>query len=97
MLDVSHNGAIDAVASVTDNRYFLHLANTDMNNSQEISVDLGDKKVSSMMLYYIAESAETEITPVNTEVFAVKTIKIEGRKFVLPAAAVAAVEITLEN
>jgi len=97
MLDVSHNGAIDAVASVTDNTYFLHFANTDMNNSQEIGVDLGDKKVSSMVMYYIAESAETEITPVNMEVFAVKTIKIEGRKFVLPAAAVAAVEITLDN
>lgn len=96
MVDTSYNGAIDAVSSVTDNKYFLHIANTDMNYSQDIKLDIGDKKIKSATMYYIVEKADVEITQVNRDVFSVKTQEIENGRFTLPAAAVAAIEIIVE-
>ena len=96
-LDISCRGAVDAVASATDHRIYLHLANTDMKRSQEIELDLGGAAVASAEMHYIAEHPATEITPVNTDVFAVKDTVIEGNRILLPPAAVAAVVITLQS
>ena len=95
MLDVTYQGAIDAVASATDNKVFLHIANTDMDSTQELILDLGGKAVSSAKMYYIAERPEIEITPVNMDVFAVKEIPVSGNRILLPPAAVAAIELTI--
>lgn len=91
-VDVEYNGSIDAVASKTENKYYIHIANTDMNCSQEITLDLPQKIVSAN-LHYIAEKPDVEITPCNPDVFKVKSKKIEGNIFTLPAASVAVVEI----
>jgi len=94
-LDLSYKGAVDAVASATDKTIFLHLANTDMKYAQEIELELGGAAVASAEMHYIAENPATEITPVNTDVFTVKDVTVEGNRITLPPAAVAAVEITL--
>ena len=94
-LDISFKGNVDVVASATDNKIYLHLANIDMKRAQEIELDLGGAAVASAEMHYIAEDPATEITPVNTDVFAVKTVTVTGNRITLPPAAVAAVEITL--
>ena len=52
--------------------------------------------VLSREMYYIAEDIATEITPMNIDVFAVKTLKIECDTVTIPAAGVAAIEVTIE-
>ena len=94
MLDSSCNGALDVTASMTDNKIYLHIANTDMTHSQETKIDIGTK-YSGMEMHYITENPETEITPVNPDVFAEKHSSIQGDTVTLPPACVAAVEITL--
>lgn len=95
-LDVTCKGAVDAVASITDKTVYLHLANTEMKRAQEITLDLGGAAVEKIEMHYIAEDPATEITPVNTDVFAVRHVSAEGGRITLPPAAVAAVEITLK-
>lgn len=97
MLDCDYSGEIDAVTSSTDNKVYVHIANTDMYHSKEIKLDLCGKKILSAEMYYISEDMATEITPVNTDVFAVKTFTVEGDTVTLPKAAVAAIEITFEK
>ena len=96
-LDISYNGAIDAVASATDNKIYLHIANTDMNASQELILDIEDCKIASARMDYIAESPDVEITPSNPDCFRRRTCEILGNTVSLPPAAVAAVEIELEK
>ena len=94
-VDISYNGSVDAVASKTDNRIFIHIANTDMSSAQTLDLDLGGASIADATMYYIAAKPETEITLVNTNCFAVQEKKIEGSSVILPPAAVAAIEITL--
>ncbi len=95
-VDISYNGAVDAVASKTDNKIFIHIANTDMHYAQTLDLDLDGKEIESAKMYYIAENPTLEITPLNHDCFPVKETLIEGNKIELPAAAVAAIEITLK-
>ncbi len=95
-VDLSYNGAIDAVASKTDNKIFIHVANTDMHYAQTLDLDLGGKEIASAKMFYIAEDPTLEITPVNRDCFSVKELEIVGNKVELPAAAVAAIEIELK-
>ena len=89
-------GAVDAVCSAADNKIFIHAANTDMHYAQELRFDLGGKKIAKAEMFYIAEDPSTEITPLNTDVFAIRSAPIAGDTGRLPAAAVAAIELTLE-
>ena len=88
-LDCTCEGDVDVVASKTDKKIYLHIANTDMKNSQHLSLNLGKKA----MMHVIAADPKTEITPDNLDVFAVEDKAIDPRDFVLPPAAVAAIEI----
>ena len=67
-----------------------------MNYSQTLKLDVDDKKIASAKMFYIATKAETEITMDNPTCFAVQTATIEGDSVILPPAAVAAIEITVE-
>ena len=96
-LDVSYNGAIDAVASATDNDIYLHIANTDMKYAQQIELDLGGAEMVSGEISYIVENPATEITPCNVDVFNPKTEKLETTKITLAPAEVAAIKITLKS
>ena len=95
-LELDYNGNIDAVASATDNKIFIHIANTSMNGSEEICIDLGDKKAKKITMHYIAENPITEVTMINPDVFAYKTKELDDLNVKLPAAAVAAIEIEVE-
>lgn len=90
-LDCSCNDGVDAVASRTGNKVYLHLANTDMKKAQKIELDIGQTAV----MHRIAADPTAEITPDHDDIFRVKDIPINPRDFTLPAAAVAAVEIDL--
>ena len=95
-IDVSYNGAIDAVGSITDNEVYLHIANTDMKYAQELKFDLGERKILSGEICYIATNPEVEITPENTDVFTPVKANLECDSFTLPPAAVAAIKICLQ-
>ena len=96
-VDISYNGAVDAVASMTDNKIFIHVANTDMNYPQTLKLDLGEKTVESARMFYIAAKADTEITVDNSDCFNVKEAEVENQTVILPPAAVAAIEITFKD
>lgn len=95
-VDISYNGAIDAVASKTANKIFIHIANTDMKSAQKLSFDFGKATEATAEMFYIDASPETEITLDNADCFAVKQTAIDINDFILPPAAVAAIEITLK-
>ncbi len=95
-LDVSYSGNVDAVASVTDNKIFIHVVNTNMNYAEKISLNIGDKKFKNGKMYYISENPTTEITMLNPDVFAVKSKEIDGLNVNLPPATVAVIEIEVE-
>jgi alpha-L-arabinofuranosidase len=96
-LDVSCNGAVDVTASKTGNTIYLHIANTDMNSAQNITLNVGHNIIESAKMYYIAAKADTEITQDRTDCFPVREKAIEGNTVILPAAAVAAIEINLKE
>ena len=94
-LDVSGGGVVDAVASKTGDKLFLHLANTSMTSAETLQLDLGGRAIKEATIYYIAADPALEITPVNIGCFEEKCEPIENGTVTLPKAAVAAVEITL--
>ncbi len=96
-LEVSYTGAVDAVASATDNRIYLHIANTDMHAHQTLKLDVSGRTVTSARMYCIAADAETEITPDRADCFAVRETVIDGDTVILPPAAAAAIEIDLSD
>lgn len=85
---------VDATASRTGSKVYLHLVNTDMYAAKELQLTL-DAPIASVKMYGVSEDILTEITPCNPQVFAVKEMPVEGTHITLPKAAVAAVEITL--
>lgn len=96
-IDSTCAGSVDAVCSATDNKLFIHAANTDMYHAKELRLDLGGKQMSKVEIFFIAADPATEVTPLNTDVFAVQTVIAEGNSITLPAAAVAAIELTMES
>lgn len=95
-VDVSCCGGIDIVASKTDDRYFLHVVNTDMNCPQILKLDPEGRKIKCADMYYIDAKPETEVSLVNSDCMEIRQARIEGDTVVLPAAAVAAIEICVE-
>jgi hypothetical protein len=96
-IDIEANDGLDAVASRTGDTVYIHVANTDMNRGRRIAFDLGGEEIEKIDVYCIAEHPATEITPVNTDVFAVKHTQPSGHTYTLPRAAVAAIEIKLRS
>ena len=96
-VNVTYSGDIDAVATKTDNKIFLHIANTNMTQSQELKLDLGGKEILDVKMFGVAESPMTEVTPCNMDVFAIREFPTEKELLTIPAAAVVAVEITVAS
>lgn len=90
-LDCTYDSGIDAVASATGDKVYVHIANTDMHSSRQISLNIGK----SATMHVIAADPKTEITMDHQDVFAVESRVIDPADFTLPAAAVAAIEIEL--
>ena len=96
-LDVSYSGNIDAVASRTDDRIFIHIANVDMHAEQTIRLELDATAITDMQTFMITADPRTEITPVNTDCFAERHSPVIGNTIILPPASVAAIEFTLPS
>jgi hypothetical protein len=94
-LDLTSSGIVDATASRTGKTVYIHAANTDMTSEVELDLDLGKEKIKKVTMHYVAKDPMTHITYLNPNVFNPKTVEVEGN-IVLPAAAVAAIEIELE-
>lgn len=95
-LDITCEGNVDAVASAGDGCVYLHLANTSMSRSENVTLELGGATVKSGRMFCIATDPQTEITPLNVGCFAEAVTELNGSSFTLPAAAVAAVELRIE-
>jgi hypothetical protein len=94
--DISYTGDIDAVASMDDGKIFIHIANTDRHNGQNLSFEFAGRSVKSATMFYVAQPSDVEITPSNANVFAIQQCSVDVRDMTLPRAAVAAIEIELE-
>ena len=94
--DITYTGDIDAVASMDEDKVYIHIANTDRHNAQNLSLDLGGRGVKSATMFYVAQPSDVEITPSNANVFAIQQCPVDVRDMILPRAAVAAIEIELE-
>lgn len=90
-VDCTYTGDIDAVASRTEDTVYIHIANTDLHQAQQISLNIGQQGI----MYMIAADPGTEITPDNINVFAVEQKEIDPKDFTLPPAAVAALELKI--
>lgn len=97
-VDVAGGDSLDAVASMTENRLYLHLANIDRAHSTEMTLDLGGRTAERIVMSYIAADPTVEITQVNREVFdPVTKEQNPSEPICIPASAVAAIEITLSE
>ena len=98
-LSVTYSGDVDATATRTSNKIYIHVANTSMTEAQKITLDFGEMnyRVARVKMHCISASPETEITPNNTDVFDAVTTTVNKNDITLPAAAVAAFEITLNT
>ena len=95
-LDISYSGDIDATATRTDNTVYLHITNTSMTSVQRVQLDLGAvNPPKNAKMHLISADPETEITPDNVDVFKPVTVDVDTDSIILPAAAVAVVEVTL--
>ena len=95
-IDVSYTGNVDAVASRTDKKVFVHLANASLTDAEMITLDFGAVEIECAKMFCIATDPQTEITPMNVGCFAETETVIENGRVMLPRASVAAVEITLK-
>lgn len=93
-LDCKCRGAVDVVASMTDNKVYLHIVNTDMHSPQQIKLDT-DKAVKSAKMHFIAANPTSEITQLEPDMFAPVSRSIDGDVLNVPAAAVCAVELEI--
>lgn len=94
-LEIFYDGSIDAVASVSDNKIFIHVANTSMDKAESITFDLGGREILEGKMFCIDADPETEITPETIGCFDETVSTFTGNTVTLPKAAVAAIEITL--
>ena len=95
-LDITCDGGVDAVASITDGKIYIHAVNTSMTNDDVITLDLGGKEIAEGKMFCIASEPDTEITYLNIGCFDDTEISFKGNTVTLPKAAVAAIEITLK-
>lgn len=93
-LDLTAGGIIDATASRTGKKIYIHAANTDMHNAVEMNLDLGKETVKSIKMTYVAENPMRQISHLDPNCFNEKETVVEGNP-ILPPAAVCALEIEL--
>ena len=94
-LDISSDGDLDAVASVTDDTVFVHIANTSLSHSETLSFDIEGKEIASATMYCISADPKTEIAQTNIGCFEERVTASENGVLTLPASSVAAIEIKI--
>ena len=76
-------------------KIYLHAVNTKADKDIELDLDILGKEIISAKAYEISADPMTEITPISMRVFDVKEKEIQNGKYLLPAAAVSAIEIEI--
>jgi len=74
---------------------YLHLVNTNRTASREIVLDIPGQTITGVKAFEIAHDSAEEITQLTPELFWPEEKTIAGSVYSLPAAGVAALEITL--
>lgn len=90
---------LDVVASVTGDRAFLHVANTQRTRSVSANLAVEGRTITGGKVYEIATEPENEITHLNPNDIAPveKPLATNARSWTFPAASVAAVELELNE
>ena len=88
---------VDLTASLSDDEktLYVHAVNTNRLEDKTLEIRFEGKKVKKIKAFTIVEDAMTEISYRNIDVFAPKASEVEGDVYVLPASAVAALEVEL--
>ena len=95
-VDIGDIGSLDITASRTGDKFFLHIANPDMHTSQTLKLAVEGKKIKSAVMHYIDADPTEEVGLINPHCFDPKEMRLDGETVTIPAAAVAAIEITTE-
>ncbi|MBQ9996909.1 MAG: hypothetical protein IJP32_11090, partial [Clostridia bacterium] len=85
---------VNASVSADGTTVYLHLVNTDRTESRRIMLDL-PAKTEEITAFEIAHDSTEEITQMTPDLFHPVKRTVEGMTYILPAAAVAALEIRL--
>jgi len=95
-VDIADSGSLDITASRTENKFFLHIANPDMHTAQTLKLAVEGKTIQSAVMHYIDADPAEEIGLINPHCFDPKQKQLDGDTVIIPAAAVATIEITAE-
>lgn len=89
---------VDLTASLSadEKTLYVHAVNTDRLTDKKLEINFEGKEIKKIRAFTIVEDAMTEITYQNVDVFQPKEFDIDGNVYVLPAAAVTALEIQFE-
>ncbi|MBQ8640934.1 MAG: hypothetical protein IJ480_01845 [Clostridia bacterium] len=88
---------VNASLSPDGKKVYLHLVNTSRTGSCEVELEIPGSAAEGITAYEIAHDMAEEITPLTPDLFLPVERKITGRKYTLPAAAVTALEISLDS
>jgi len=93
----SHND-LDVTASRTNNKFFLHVINTNRKNSVKAGFNVEGMKVKAGKVHFIALDPEYEVFEYKPEITSPKTQDLEAEKeWTFPASSVSAVELDVEE
>lgn len=95
-VDIAGSGSLDITASRTGDKFFLHIANPDMHTAQTLKLAVEGKTIQSAVMHYIDADPAEEIGLINPHCFDPKQKQLDGDTVIIPAAAVATIEITAE-
>lgn len=96
-LDVETVPGIDAAASRTGNRYYLHLVNLCRTQAKKIRLQLESRPIVPTKILEISADPTEEICCISPDLFLPGTVPVTGVEYTLPAASVAVLEFEQEQ
>ena len=83
---------IDAQASCSENKGYLHLVNLNRTRAQKIKLQMGTEPIVPTKILEISVDPSEEICCISPDLFQPKIVPVYGAEYNLPAAAVAVLE-----
>ena len=87
---------VDITASITGNKVYLHIVNTNAHSSVNIPLEVEGKKIIKAEAWEIKADPWKEINQLDVECFLPVKSSINPEFYTLPAAGVAAVELEIQ-
>ena len=98
LADVRAEDGVDAVASVSDGKAYLHLVNTRLDRSVPLEIELDRSAATNFTVHVITpEDPAQEITELCAGCFEPRTETVTEGRYSLPPASVAVIEIDRES